>query len=784
MGRKPRLSNGATVQVMKNPAPVALTNWQRGSLRFHPVRLWFSEIYWLTVGADAVGERIKGLQGALLRQLTGKGMDNDGQDEHERQGMLVAAIMKKKRALLVLDDPWIPEQVRFLNPIDEGAHTEHRLLVTTRIRDLVPKAARVELPLMGKDEAVMLLLGLANIDEADYLKEHSQSAWPPQAAYTIAAECGLLPITLTIAAQVVRNWGSGWEVAVLPLLREKEGAGASTVEERVIGAGLQALDKNEDGAAVKELFHMFAVTREDFVHPMAVVELLWRSCCASESEKAEGSLTTRLKVRQWTQMLVDHSLLLGSSSEGIHLHDIILHYLRKRLSVDEMRAAQGKVVDGMVAASQARKAATGKALQDTGATPAAFDGEEVDWYCCNVGAFHVKQSLDPELPLVENADLKALLLQDDEVLARQAAIAIGDEGLRVLGAHYMQSEMFFEAAKLKWTTASMESLFTGLGVTLMEDALSLLRQDGGRSRAAVQALELRVLMTLGWSIGGTSPKRPAILSRIAEVRKGNPALPVEPWHVINTELFIPCMLLCGHTAAAYDDPDNPVTDESRLKGFQQLSGGLSLMEEAVAGAVGARKEVLEFYKLAVSTMYYHVAQNTEEGVRVVQATTEKILGADCRSMMHAICSHRFERHFTLSRLVGTGLGPSTNGYTSGVAPEKTGDIQMHVDATDIQNKWMLAYARASPAPGYEHVGVLHKAGDRIGLELSPHYPSLAQDFLRVYASYGINSPSEFLEAYKTSAEYARNRQNVRSSADGRHHRYHSHNPVALAGCIF
>ena len=59
------------------------------------------------------------------------------------------------------------------------------------------------------------------------------------------------------------------------------------------------------------------------MHPIAVIELLWRSCCASEAEKQEGSLITRLKVRQWTQLLVDHSLLLGSSSEGIHLHDIV-----------------------------------------------------------------------------------------------------------------------------------------------------------------------------------------------------------------------------------------------------------------------------------------------------------------------------------------------------------------------------------------------------------------------------------------------------------------------------
>ena len=127
------------------------------------------------------------------------------------------------------------------------------------------------------------------------------------------------------------------------MLREQEGESkTNTVDARIIGAGLQAL-KDEDAPAIKALFHMFAVTMEDFVHPMAVVELLWRSCCASEPEKKEGSLTTRLKVRQWTQMLVDHSLLLGSSSEGVHLHDIILHYLRKRLTANEMRAEQTKV---------------------------------------------------------------------------------------------------------------------------------------------------------------------------------------------------------------------------------------------------------------------------------------------------------------------------------------------------------------------------------------------------------------------------------------------------------
>ena len=112
---------------------------------------------------------------------------------------------------------------------------------------------------------------------------------------------------------------------------------------------------------------MFAVTQEDFVHPMAVIELLWRSCCALDAEKEqEESLATRLKVRQWTQMLVDHSLLLGSSSEGIHLHDIVLQYLRKRLSAEELRSLQRKLVDGMVAAGAARIKESGRGFEDTG----------------------------------------------------------------------------------------------------------------------------------------------------------------------------------------------------------------------------------------------------------------------------------------------------------------------------------------------------------------------------------------------------------------------------------
>ena len=77
----------------------------------------------------------------------------------------------------------------------------------------------------------------------------------------------MLPITLTIAAQVVRSWGAGWEKAVLPLLREdgdgKQGTMA-TVDERVIGAGLRTL-KDKDAPAIKRLFAIFAVTQVQYI---------------------------------------------------------------------------------------------------------------------------------------------------------------------------------------------------------------------------------------------------------------------------------------------------------------------------------------------------------------------------------------------------------------------------------------------------------------------------------------------------------------------------------------
>jgi hypothetical protein len=553
------------------------------------IRTHFSNIYWLVVGQDAtVGGKLRQLQSILYKSLTGKAVKSEevqAKDEQEWRVMLVDA-MTMRRALVVLDDPWQPEQVRYLNPVD-GSRTDHRLLVTTRIRSLVPRAACIELALMSRVEAVTLLLGLANIQKATYLKQHKDAEWPPKAAHDIAAECGLLPMTLSIASQVVRSWGDGWEKSVLPLLKQQHsnksagGAALSTVEARVIGAGLKAL-KGEDADAIKELFVVFAVTQEDCVHSMPVIELLWRSCCASNSSDGDD-LGQRLKVRQWTQMLVDHSLLLGSFMKGVYLHDIVLTYLRNTHSPSEIRALQKRVVEELVRASTERR------FEDTGSTSKAFAGEEVDWYVCNVGSFHIKQSIDRSVPVTENKDVARYLMLGDTVLFWQTALAVGEEELEALVAYFANTSRWLEAAKARYAVCYVSS---NASLAMLTGVMELLEKCGPTRTSAALQLELDVIGSTAYSMqpkyGTGSAARTQLGARIAELGQ-NPSVRTNPWNIIIGSLYPKYAMLTGSVVIAWDNGER-VDGDSVLKGMSLwYKQATPLMQSAKDTSVGARK---------------------------------------------------------------------------------------------------------------------------------------------------------------------------------------------------
>jgi hypothetical protein len=551
------------------------------------IRTHFSSIYWLVIGQDAtVGGKLQQLQSILYKQLTGKAVkseDVQAKDEQEWRAMLVDA-MTMQRALVVLDDPWLPEQVRYLNPVD-GSRTEHRLLVTTRIRSLVPRAACIELALMNRDEAAALLLGLANIKQAVYLKQHKGAEWPPKAAHDIAAECGLLPMTLAIASHVVRSWGDGWEKSVLPLLKRQKpsasgsGTTLSTVEERIIGAGLKAL-KGEDTGAIEELFAVFAVTREDCVHSMPVIELLWRSCCASDSSSGDD-LDMRLKVRQWTQMLVDHSLLLGSFTKGVHVHDIVLTYLRNTHSSSELRALQKRVVEELVRTSTLRP------FEDTGSTSKAFAGEEVDWYTCNVGSFHIKQSIDWSVPVTENEDVAQWLMLSDTVLFRQMALAVGEEALETLVTHFAERRQWVDAAKARWAVYFASS---SPSLAMMNEVMELLEKCGSSRTSETLQLEFDVISSYRYNIQFStgSAARARLGARIAELGQ-NPLVRTDPWSLALGDFFPKIAVMTGLVPLAWEGEkraDGSSTFKAVSLWYTQAT---PLMQSACDTTVGARK---------------------------------------------------------------------------------------------------------------------------------------------------------------------------------------------------
>ena len=127
---------------------------------------------------------------------------------------------------------------------------------------------------------------------------------------------------------------------------------------------------------------------------------------------------------------------------------------------------------------------TGRYLQDTGSTVNAFAGEEVDWYCCNVGRYHVRQAMNPSVGVAEDEDVKRWVLDEDSVVVRAVASAVGMEGLSTLVAHFLQEELWLHAARVEWAAAETAPGGGALGETGKE-----------RMRAALALIEKKELST-------------------------------------------------------------------------------------------------------------------------------------------------------------------------------------------------------------------------------------------------------------------------------------------------
>jgi hypothetical protein len=435
----------------------------------------------------------------------------------------------------------------------------------------------------------------------------------------------------------------------------------------------------------------------------------------------------------------------------------------------ELRALQKRVVDGLVAASTERTAATGRGFQDTGSTVKAFDGEEVDWYVCNVASYHVKQSMDRLLALVENEDLKRLLLLDDETIVRAAALSVGMSELEMLTANYSAAEEWMEAAKVVWAMGMMSGDSDRLKHG--ESALDLLAQAGSATPQA-QQLELDMRGTLGFRMRTGTPEKKANTARMTELMAQNKTLRVDPLALYLMSISPVVVALCGLHPKMWDAGKiataDTVTEGLRVKVYKAFP----LFAKAVEESIGARKECIQItYELAFVVTYMSFC-STDQTAEMHQQLHDEKWGRDGSILTAGCMQYSFDRHYAIAK----GIGARLDCYlcwpmVRGVA-EHCGDVQQMVELYEKQ----LSDVREVVSSGVSEVEAFFycvlAASSSLGLELESLHP-FGKGVVALFGSWQCTDPSE-CEASFESAAWAAWRAYFGvgiSSKDGLHHMY-------------
>jgi hypothetical protein len=236
---------------------------------------------------------------------------------------------------------------------------------------------------------------------------------------------------------MIREHEDDWEQWLVPALSESDGAEMRTravgetgvsVEERVLRSSLRSI-KREERDGVAALFLFTSVFPEDVTIPAAVIDALAGEILVAalaegdgvaaglgadspSGSRAEGesvpgtspqeqrqllrrASSTVSSVRRWLRIAIDHSLILGSISEGIRMHDLVRDYAR--------RVAQAK--DGGLAAIQRRAfsailaAAPEGGFVDLALASTAEKGAELSLYFAVQAPFHLSEAFPADMPI-------------------------------------------------------------------------------------------------------------------------------------------------------------------------------------------------------------------------------------------------------------------------------------------------------------------------------------------------------------------------------------------------
>ena len=249
----------------------------------------------------------------LLREV-GKAVGDalDGYDSLQSASNRLRNLLRDKAALIVLDDIWDPHDAApFLLESPRS-----RLVITTRsARTAIALGAQQqELEVLTRDQSLNLIAMWADLDVHKL----------PVEAADLVRECGRLPLAIAMVGAQLRGRPERWG----HVLQKLRNADLDRIRQsfpeyphpdllRAIDVSMEALPPD-----LRERYLDFAVFPEDNAIPEAAIGTLWN---LDEYDVVDS-----------VDQLVDLSLATRDAERHLHIHDLILDYLRRSLGADKL----------------------------------------------------------------------------------------------------------------------------------------------------------------------------------------------------------------------------------------------------------------------------------------------------------------------------------------------------------------------------------------------------------------------------------------------------------------
>jgi|GEM_PF-314625 len=264
-----------------------------------------NDIIWITLGQEP---NIIARQDDILFALEGQKFDI--KDEQNGKN-LIEESLKTRRVLLILDDVWKFEHVKYFNVIGDQCC----LIITTRnagiVRDLNASEHCVD---VFAPEVSLIFL-------SKWTKCPVESL--PKEAEEVSKECGYLPLALAMIGAMVRRRPETWAAALTRLKNSDIDKIKSQFPDYSYPDVLKALQVSVDALShdLRTYYLDFAVFPEDIPIPKVVFYTYWAS---------EGK--DKYDIDDILYNLSDLSLIKIDNKEKVTLHDLQFDYIRKQVS--------------------------------------------------------------------------------------------------------------------------------------------------------------------------------------------------------------------------------------------------------------------------------------------------------------------------------------------------------------------------------------------------------------------------------------------------------------------